>query len=139
MRTQHSQSGGASQRQRRVGEEIRHLLSTVFTRGELGEPELDAQPITVSEVRISPDLKNATAYVMPLGGMNSEGVLNVLERLAGTIRKLVSSRMRLRYCPRIHFELDRSFDQASHIDALLRRPEVARDLDSAAAQTAKPE
>lgn len=113
-----NRSGGS--RPLKVGEEIRHALAAIFARGELKEPELDNASITVSEVRVSPDLKNATAYVMPLGGMNREVVMDTLSALEPTFRKLVAQRVLLRYSPRISFRLDTSFDTASRIDELLR-------------------
>lgn len=118
-----------SQRQLRVGEEIRHVLAGIFMRGECYDPDVVNTSITVSEVRISPDLKNATAYFMPLGGINRDKVLAALIRNAPIMRKLVSDQMNLRYAPRIHFTLDNSFDEAHHIENLLRSPKVARDLE----------
>jgi ribosome-binding factor A len=112
-----------------VGEEIRHVLAEIFMRGECYDPDVTATPITVSEVRISPDLKNATAYFMPLGGLNRDVVLAALIRNAPILRKLVSDKMKLRYAPRIHFTLDNSFDEAHRIDLLLKNPAVARDLE----------
>lgn len=97
-------------------------------RGETGAPELDGVSITVSEVRVSPDLKNATAYVMPLGGEKKQDVLEALIRHAPHLRVLVANKMALRYMPRIHFKLDVSYEEASRIDALLRDPSVARDI-----------
>ena len=119
-----------TQRQLRVGEEIRHVLADIFMRGECYDPDITSTPITVSEVRISPDLKNATAYFMPLGGKNRDTVLAALIRNAPILRKLVSDRMKLRYAPRIHFRLDNSFDEANRIELLLKSPAVARDLES---------
>lgn len=118
-----------TQRQLRVGEEIRHVLAGIFMRGDCYDPDITSNPITVSEVRISPDLKNATAYFMPLGGKNRELVLNALIRNAPIMRKLVSDRMQLRYAPRISFKLDNSFDEAHRIELLLKSPAVARDLE----------
>ena len=118
-----------SQRQLRVGEEIRHVLSSIFMRGECHDRDINATPITVSEVRISPDLKNATAYVMPLGGLNLEAVMAALIRNAPILRKLVSDQMNLRYAPRISFRIDNSFEEAQRIETLLNKPEVARDLE----------
>jgi len=118
-----------TQRQLRVGEEIRHVLAGIFMRGDCHDPDVTRTPITVSEVRISPDLKNATAYFMPLGGVNRDIVLAALIRNAYILRKLVSDRMKLRYAPRISFRLDNSFDEAHRIDLLLKSPAVARDLE----------
>jgi ribosome-binding factor A len=121
---------GGSQRKLRVGEEIRHALADVFLRGEVHSMELFGASITVSEVRVSPDLKNATAFVMPLAGENKEGLLEVLKKSAPELRHLVSKRMKLRYMPRIQFLLDESFSEAARINNLLKKPEVARDLQS---------
>lgn len=118
-----------SQRQLRVGEEIRHVLAGLFMRGECYDPIVTSTPITVSEVRISPDLKNATAYVMPLGGQNREAIMEALGRNAPIFRKFVSDNMKLRYAPKIHFRLDESFDEAYRIEKLLNTPQVARDLE----------
>ena len=117
-----------NQRNLRVGEEVRHALADIFMRGESNAPELFGAAITVSEVRVSPDLKNATAYVMPLAGENKEELLEVLRVAAPEIRHLVSKRVKLRHAPRIHFTLDTSFDEAQRINELLKKPEVARDL-----------
>lgn len=116
-------------RQLKVGEELRHALSAVFMRGDYRIHELDGTSITVSEVRISPDLSNATAYVMPLAGKNGPYVVEMLNKYNGQFRKLISSRVKLRHAPVIHFKLDHSFDEASKIETLLKKPEVARDLD----------
>lgn len=118
-----------NQRNLRVGEEVRHALADIFMRGESNAPELFGAAITVSEVRVSPDLKNATAYVMPLAGENKEELLEVLKVAAPEIRHLVSKRVKLRHAPRIHFTLDTSFDEAQRINELLKKPEVARDLE----------
>lgn len=127
--SRNSQVLGPTQRQLRVGEEIRHALSAILTRGEVSDPEIENIPITVSEVRVSPDLKNATAFVMPLGGFNRENILATLIKLAPQFRKLVSKMVTLRYATKIQFRLDNSYDEASRIDALLRNPHVARDLE----------
>jgi ribosome-binding factor A len=117
-----------SQRQLQVGEEIRHLLSSIFMRGEIHNPELSSVSITVSEVRISPDLKNATAYILPLAGHNKESVLKILNENANFLRHLVSKSMRLRQAPRLGFKLDQSYDNAGRIAELLNHPTVSRDL-----------
>jgi ribosome-binding factor A len=123
-------SGKANnQRPLRIGEEIRHALADIFMRGESNAPELFGKAITVSEVRASPDMKNATAYVMPLGGENKESLLAVLKDAAPELRHLVSKRVKLRHTPRIHFALDESFDAAQRIETILKKPEVARDLE----------
>lgn len=112
-----------SQRQLRVGEEIRHALSDVLMRGEIRDPDIADLSITVTEVRVSPDLRNATAYVTPLGGGDSALMLAALNRCAGFLRGRVGSMVRLRYTPKITFSADHSFENAAHIDALLRRLE----------------
>jgi ribosome-binding factor A len=117
-----------SQRQLRVGEEIRHVLVEVLARGELRDPALQGVSITVAEVRISPDLKHATAYVMPLGGTQVDDVVKALRRASGFLRGEVAREVRLRVAPEIAFAADRSFEEAGRIEAALRRPEVRRDL-----------
>lgn len=117
-----------SQRQLRVGEELRHVLATVLRRNESIDPMLDSLSITVSEVRISPDLRNATAYVAPLGGENGDDLVDMLNERAGAIRRQVTSQVHLKYSPKLRFKLDQSFEQAEHIDRLLKSPEVARDI-----------
>jgi ribosome-binding factor A len=116
------------QRQLRVGEEIRHALARIFARGELRDPALGAADITVSEVRVSPDLKAATAFVLPLGGAGTADLLAALRRAAPAVRAFLAREVELRHVPRLQFEADRSFDNASRIDALLHDPVVARDL-----------
>ena len=118
-----------SQRQLRVGEEIRHALAWLLERGEVHDPAVTAQPLTVTEVSVSPDLKNATAYIVPLGGAGAiEDALAGLSRAAPYLRHRVAEKVRLRYTPRLSFAADTSFDNAGRIDALLHRPEVMRDL-----------
>ncbi|MDX1975163.1 MAG: 30S ribosome-binding factor RbfA [Rickettsiales bacterium] len=112
----------------KVGEAIRHALAEIFMRGDCHSVELLGTSITVSEVRVSPDLKNATAFVMPLAGENKKELLNTLKIASPEIRYLVSKKVDLRYMPKIFFQLDESFDVAHHIDTLLKKPEVARDL-----------
>jgi ribosome-binding factor A len=124
-----SQKGSSGQRPKRVGEEIRRALSEIFLRGECNFPDLLNVSITVSEVRVAPDMKNATAYVMPLAGQNKKGLLDALKIAAPELRYLVSKKMALRYMPRIHFSLDESFEVAEKIDLLLKKPEVVKDLE----------
>lgn len=120
---------GRSQRQLRVGEAIRHALSETLTRGHLRDPELQGASITVTEVRVSPDLHNATAFVLPLGGRNGQAIVAALDRAGAYLRREVAHQVRLRYAPELRFQLDTSFDQAARIDTLLRQPAVAADLD----------
>ncbi len=121
-------AAGPSQRQLRVGEEMRHALARIFERGDLRDPALRDANLTVTEVRVSPDLKHATAFVMPLAGRQADEVMAALKRSASFLRTAVARAVTLRLAPSLAFELDASFEQASRIDALLHRPEVARDL-----------
>ena len=124
------ESKSRSQRQLRIGEVIRHVLVQLIDRGEANDPGLDGVTITVTEVRVSPDLRNATAYVMPLGGTGSEEVLESLNRAAPFFRRRVAAEVDLRRLPSLSFELDVSFDNADHIDTLLRSPAVAADVNA---------
>lgn len=117
-----------SQRQLRVGEELRHALAHLLERGEVRDPGLANAPVTVTEVRVSPDLRNATAFIMPLGGGDGAGAVEALMRARGFLRRRIAETVRLKIMPAFAFRLDASFDEAGHIEALLRRPEVARDL-----------
>ncbi len=128
MRRDRQKNREPSQRQLRVGEELRHALSHLLQRGELRDPALQDVAVTVTEVRISPDLKNATAYVMPLGGRHAAEVIEGLTRSAGYLRGQLARAVPLRFSPGLAFALDTSFDHASRIDELLHRPEVERDL-----------
>ncbi len=121
-----------SQRQLRVGEELRHALSHLLQRGELRDPALQGVAVTVTEVRMSPDLKNATAYVMPLAGEHRAEVIAGLTRSAGYLRGQLAREVPLRFSPSLAFALDTSFDNANRINELLHRPEVERDLGAAA-------
>ena len=121
-----------SQRQLRVGEEIRSVLAQIFAHGETHNPILDGSSITVSEVRISPDLKNATAYVMPLAGGNKEAVMEALKDNAGRLRGMVTRKIVLRTSPRIGFKLDTSFEEANRINLLLNSERVRADVAKAA-------
>jgi ribosome-binding factor A len=125
-------SAPTSQRQLRVGEEMRHVLARIFQRGELRDPDLQDATLTVTEVRVSPDLKRATAFVMPLAGRNAPEIMAGLKRGASHLRRLVAREVKLRVAPQITFALDESFEEASKIESLLRREDVARDLDPAA-------
>ena len=118
----------ASQRQLRVGEELRHVLARILARGELRDPALAEQTLTVTEVRVSPDLKNATAFVVPLGGRGLEDSIAALNKAANFLRGQVGREMTLRHVPRLEFLADRSFDEASRVERILSRPSVRRDL-----------
>ncbi len=117
-----------SQRQLRVGEELRHALAVIFERGHLRDPVLSGVSVTVTEVRISPDLRNATVFVMPLGGDDLDGVVEALGRAGPFLRREIARSVKLRYMPRLSFQADVTFEQASLIDNLLNDPNVARDL-----------
>ena len=126
--------GKTSQRQLRVGEELRHALARILRDGECRDPALENASITVTEVRMSPDLRNATAFVMPLAGTNATEVVAGLERSATFLKGLLAREVQLRNTPNLVFALDDSFDRADRISALLTRPEVARDLRPQAAE-----
>lgn len=118
-----------SQRQLKVGEEIRNALAQIFAHGETHDPLLDGASITVSEVRISPDLKNATAYIMPLAGSKKDVVLDTLRENAGRLRMLMSKHLVLRHTPKLFFKLDVSFENANRINELLNSERVKQDLN----------
>jgi ribosome-binding factor A len=117
-----------SQRQLRVGEEIRHALTRVLGRGDLHDPLLSEATITITQVKVSPDLQNATAFAMPLGGSQADEVIRALNRAAGFLRGQLGREVQLRHTPRLGFEPDRSFDRADEVERLLRSPRVRRDL-----------
>ena len=125
------QAKAPSQRQLKVGEEIRHALISALERGEVHDPAVSTTPLTVTEVSVSPDLKNATVYVVALGRGSDEmdGTLSGLRRAGPFLRHCVAERVQLRYTPKLNFSADTSFDNAGRIDTLLHLPEVARDLD----------
>jgi ribosome-binding factor A len=123
------QSAGGSQRQLRVGELIRHELAEMLSRGDVHDPVIEAHMITVPEVRMSPDLRLATIYVMPLGGRDEDEVLGALERNKRYMRGEIARRVNLKFAPEIRFRIDERFDEAERIEKLLRTPEVRRDLD----------
>jgi ribosome-binding factor A len=127
MSSRHQPSG---QRQLRVGEELRHALAWIIERGELHDPALSRTSVTVTEVRISPDLRQATVFIMPLGGSAQASVLAALTRARGFLRRRIARTVELKYVPDLAFRLDHSFEEADRIGRALRRPEVARDLDS---------
>ena len=120
---------GHSQRQLRVGEEIRHLLAELLERGNMRDPDLRDASITVTSVDVSPDLRNATAFIMPLGGQDKERLLAAMKRAAPWFRARVGEKAGLRSAPEIRFQLDTTFDEADKIGSLLRRPDVARDIE----------
>ncbi|KGJ05696.1 ribosome-binding factor A [Paracoccus halophilus] len=121
---------GPSQRQLRVGELIRRTLSDVLLRGDVHDPDLNRHSITVGEVRTSPDLKMATAFVLPLGGQDAEGALEALRRNAGELRHLVAKGMTLKYAPQLRFVLDETFDRMDDTRRLLSEDRVRRDIEA---------
>jgi ribosome-binding factor A len=127
-RNDSTQHPGVSQRQLRVGEEIRHALADLFIRGEFDTAEISLNTLTVTEVRVSPDLQNATVFVIPLGGKNQEAIMQWLRHVAVPARVVLSKKIILRSVPRLHFRLDESFDEASRMEALFRDPKVAQDI-----------
>jgi ribosome-binding factor A len=130
MPRQHNKSSaaGGSQRQLRVGETVRHALADILSQGSVHDPDLEGHIVTVPEVRMSPDLKLATIYVMPLGGRHTEIVIAALERNKKFLRGEVARRVNLRFAPDIRFRADERFDEAERIEKLLRTPAVQRDL-----------
>ena len=121
-------SEGPSQRQLRVGEALRHALVEVLARGELRDPALAGVQVTVTEVRVSPDLRAATAFVLPFGGGDAAALARGLNHAAGYFRKALADAVDLRVAPTIRFEPDRAFGQADRVEMLLRSPGVVRDL-----------
>ena len=127
MAKRFEQTTGPSQRQQRVAELIRHALAEVLSRGDIQDDVLTRNVITIPEVRMSPDLKLATAYVMPLGGKDEDAVIKALEKNKKVLRQEVARRVNLKFAPDLRFRRDESFDEAARIDALLRSERVARD------------
>jgi ribosome-binding factor A len=127
----HRDSGaqGGSQRQLRVGELIRHAMAEMLTRGDVHDPVLESHMITVPEVAVTPDLRLATIYVMPLGGKDTKPVLEALERNKKFLRGEIAHRVNLKFAPDIRFRIDERFDEAERIEKLLRSPPVKRDLE----------
>ncbi|MGB4102334.1 MAG: 30S ribosome-binding factor RbfA [Alphaproteobacteria bacterium] len=118
-----------SQRQLRVGEEIRHALAAVFQRGDFHWPEgLSPAALSVTEVRVSPDLHNATAFIMPLGGIKMSETVQALNAAVGFFRHVIAKEVKLRFVPKLDFAADTSFDYANKITTLLQDPAVAKDL-----------
>jgi ribosome-binding factor A len=121
-------SGGPSQRALRVGELIRHALSDMLTRGDVHDPVLEGHLVTIPEVRMSPDLRLATVYVMPLGGKDIDAVIEALDRNKRYLRGEIGHRVNLKFAPDLRFHADERFDEAERIEKLLRTPAVQRDL-----------
>ena len=127
-RTHHQPGSEPSQRMLRVGELIRHAAAQLLARGEITDPVLEKHVVTVSRAKMSPDLKLATIYVMPLGGADEPEVLEALERHKKFLRGELAHKVNLKFAPELRFRIDDTFDNASHIDALLNSERVRRDL-----------
>ncbi|HEV2558770.1 MAG TPA: 30S ribosome-binding factor RbfA [Microvirga sp.] len=123
---------GPTQRQQRVAELVRHALSEVLARGDIQDDVITRHVITIPEVRMSPDLKLATAYVMPLGGKDESAVIAALDRHRKILRQEVARRVNLKFAPELRFRRDETFDEAARIDALLRSERVQRDTQKPA-------
>jgi ribosome-binding factor A len=121
-------ASGGSQRQLRVGEAVRHAVADILSHGSVHDTDLEGHIITVPEVRMSPDLKLATIYVMPLGGRDTDVVIAALERNKKFLRGEVARRVNLKFAPDIRFRVDERFDEAERIEKLLRTPAVQRDV-----------
>jgi ribosome-binding factor A len=119
---------GPSQRALRAGEVIRHAIADILSRGEVHDPVIQGHVITVPEVRMSPDLKLATIYVMPLGGRDEQAVVDALERNKRFLRGEIAHRVNLKFAPDIRFRIDERFEEAARIEKLLHTPRVQRDL-----------
>jgi ribosome-binding factor A len=119
-----------TQRALRVGELIRHALADILLRGEIHDPAFDGLVVTVPEVRMTPDLKTATVFVMPLGGKGADIIVEAFARNAKFLRGEIAHRVNLRYAPDLRFRLDTSFEESRKIDTLLDSPEVKRDTGS---------
>ncbi len=117
-----------SQRMLRMAELVRHALAEIFSRGDVHDPVLETHVITIPEVAMTPDLRHATAYVMPLGGKDERAVLEALNRNKKYMRGVIAKKIQAKFVPDLHFRIDERFDRAEKIDELLRRPEVQRDL-----------
>ena len=124
-----SSAPGGSQRQLRVGEQVRHAIAEILAQGSVHDADLEGHIITVPEVRMSPDLKLATVYVMPLGGRDTEVIIAALERNKKFLRGEVARRVNLKFAPDLRFRVDERFDEAERIEKLLRTPAVQKDLE----------
>ncbi|WP_111734801.1 30S ribosome-binding factor RbfA [Roseovarius amoyensis] len=120
---------GPSQRQLRVGELIRRTLSEILARGDIHDPELNRLSVTVGEVRTSPDLKVATAYVLPLGGTGREDVIALLARNQGPLRRSIGRKLSLKYAPELRFRIDETFDKLDETRRLFSQETVRRDIE----------
>ncbi|MDJ1017356.1 MAG: 30S ribosome-binding factor RbfA [Paracoccaceae bacterium] len=129
-RSRFSDGSGPSQRQLRVGELIRRRLSDVLTQGDIHDPDLNRMSITVGEVRCSPDLKVATAYVLPLGGERADDAIEALRRNKSEIRRVVAKGLALKFSPEIRFAVDETYDRLDDARRMFADETVRRDIDS---------
>ena len=125
----HQSAEGPSQRQLRVGETVRRCLSEALARGDVHDPELARFSITVGEVRVNPDLRVATIYVLPLGGQGKDEVLKLLARNKGEIRRIIGKKLTLKFVPELRFQLDETFDRMDETRRLFAQDEVRRDIE----------
>ena len=135
MSRTHQQGGEPSQRMLRVAELIRHALSDLLSRGAINDPVLEGHVITVPLVKMSPDLKLATAFVMPLGGKDANEVIEALDRHRKYLRGEIAHRINMKFAPDVRFKIDQSFDFSAEIDAILDSPKVKQDLSDPVAET----
>jgi ribosome-binding factor A len=119
----------------RVGEQVRHILSEILARGDVHDETLASHMVSITEVRMSPDLRHATVFVKPLLGKDEEAVLKALRTNTAYLQREVATRVKMKYAAKLKFLADESFDEGGHIDALLRDPKVARDLDGGATES----
>jgi ribosome-binding factor A len=119
-----------SQRQLRVGEEIRHAIADLIERGAMKDPKLRDVPVTVTEVRVTPDLRHALAYVTPLGGGDAADIVAALNHAAPFFRAQIAAAVRLKFAPQVSFTADTSFEEAGKIESILKRPHVRQDLSA---------
>ncbi|WP_299816727.1 30S ribosome-binding factor RbfA [uncultured Jannaschia sp.] len=129
-RSRHEEGRGPSQRQLRVGELIRRTLSDVLMRGDIHDPELEGMSITVGEVQVTPDLKIATAFVLPLGGRDREKAIAALKRNKGELRRAISKDMTLKFAPDLRFRIDETFDRMDATRAMFADETVRRDIEA---------
>lgn len=124
----HNQTEDRSVRLLRVGEQVRHVLSEILQRGDVHDETLASHMVSITEVRMSPDLRHATVFVKPLLGKDEEAVLKALRTNTAYLQREVAARVKMKYAARLKFLADESFDEGTHIDQLLRAPKVAQDL-----------
>jgi len=124
----HNQPEERSVRLLRVGEQVRHILSEILQRGDVHDETLASHMVSITEVRMSPDLRHATVFVKPLLGKDEEAVLKALRTNTAYLQREVAHRVKMKYAAKLKFLADESFDEGTHIDQLLRAPKVAQDL-----------